>query len=79
MYSNKLKKIATENGYEFKTSLINMDGYCKVVELVSKDRCVMVSRYSSVEKFERDEKDIVNDILHPVNFEDEFDKMFGIA
>ena len=79
MYSNELKKVAKENGYEFKTSLKNMNGYCKVIELISKDRRVLVSRYSSVETFKREEKDIMNDILHPINYEDEFDKMFGIA
>lgn len=79
MYSSKLLKAVQENGYEFKTSLKNLSGYCKVVELVKDDRSVLVSRYSSVEHFERNEEDIISDILNPVNYEKEFDKMFGIA
>ena len=79
MYSSELLKVAKENGYEFRTSLKNLDGYCKVVELVSKKHCVLVSRYSSMESFKRSDEDIINDILHPVDYKEEFDKLFGVS
>lgn len=79
MYSMKLLKTAKESGYEFKTSLKNLDGYCKVVELVNGDHSVLVSRYSPLEDFKRPDEDIINDILNPVDYDNEFDKMFGIA
>lgn len=79
MYSDKLLKVANENGYAFKTSLKNLDGYCKITELVNGDHHVLVRRYSSEEDFRREDEDIINDILHPVNYEDEFNKIFGIA
>lgn len=79
MYSDKLLKVARESGYEFKKSLKNLDGYCMVTELTNGERSILVSRCSSIEKFKRDEDDIINDILHPVNYEKEFDKIFGIA
>lgn len=79
MYSDRLLKIAKENGYEMKISLKNLCGYCKITELVNGERHVLVRRYSSEEDFKRDDEDIINDILHPVDYEDEFNKMFGIA
>lgn len=79
MYSKELLRVAKENGYEFKTSLKNLSGYCKVVELVKGNSSILVSRYSSVENFRRNDKDIINDIVCPINYESEFDKMFGIA
>lgn len=79
MYSSDLLKVAKENGYEFKTSLKNLDGYCKVTELVNKGHHVLVSRYSSTENFKRNDEDIISDILHPTDYEKEFDKMFGIS
>ena len=79
MYSDKLLKVARENGYEFKKSSKNLDGYCMVTELTNGERSILVSRCSSIEKFKRDEDDIINDILHTVNYEKEFDKIFGIA
>lgn len=79
MYSDKLLKVAKENGYEFKTYLKNLCGYCRITELVNENHHVLVRRYSSEEDFKRDDEDIINDILRPVDYEDEFNKMFGIA
>ena len=79
MYSDKLLKVAKERGYEFKKTLKNLDGYCIVTELTNGERSILVSRCSSIEKFKRDEDDIINDILHPINYGKEFDKIFGIA
>lgn len=79
MCSSELLRVARENGYEFETSLKNLDGYCKVVELVNKSRRILVSRYSSIDDFRRSDEDIINDILHPVDYEKEFDELFGIA
>lgn len=79
MYSEALLRIAKENGYELRSSIKNLDGYCKVAELVSASRRIPVGRYSSIENFQRSDEDIINDILHPVNYEEEFDKLFGIS
>lgn len=79
MYSEKLLKIAKENGYDFKKSLKNLDGYCMVTELTDGKRSILVSRCSSIEKFKRNDNDIINDILHPIDYEKEFNEIFGIA
>lgn len=79
MYSSELLKVARENGYELVSSLKNLDGYCRVVELVGKSHRVLVSRYSSIDSFRRSNEDIINDILHPADYEKEFDKLFGIV
>lgn len=79
MYNEALLRIAKENGYELMSSIKNLDGYCKVTELVSASRRILVGRYSTTGKFQRSDEDIINDILHPVNYEEEFNKLFGIS
>lgn len=60
-------KVAKENGFELRHTIKVFDGYVKVIELVSKDRTILVARYSAYEKIDRREEDILNDILNPVN------------
>lgn len=70
-------KVAKENGFELRHTIKVYDGYIEVMELVSKDRNILVARYSAHEIFERSNEDILNDILNPINYDSEFEKHFG--
>lgn len=77
MYSEKFYETIKEHGYKMKERVVRDARYTDLV----KPECekIFVGRYlnSINETYFRTEDEILNDILHPVDYEAEFEKMMG--
>ncbi len=77
MYSNKFYEIVKKNGYEIKDKLVLGQLTVELVKPGCENIFVGYYKHSINEKYFRSEDEIINSILHPVDYEKEFDKIIG--
>lgn len=77
-YSEKLEKVAKENGYELKKELKNNFGYCYEYSFVKENDKIFFGRSGSVETYFREEDEIIDEMINgKPDYEKEFEEMFG--
>lgn len=79
MYSNKFHELVKEHGYEIKDKLVLDQLTMELVKPGCENIFVGYYKNSINEKYFRTEDEIINSILHPVDYEKEFDKIIHIT